>query len=59
MRLTAFFTDILLFFPAVIYTISKLYPRKSVSNQLVAVAFNLCLPALILIDHGHFQYDLR
>ncbi len=53
MRATVLIADIFVFFPALLFfarAAGKTFPTKS-------VAFVLTLPALIIIDHGHFQYN--
>lgn len=65
MRLTVLLSDVLILFPAILFLSSQLYnPRSShpistrLEYPLIAVtSFSVSLPALVLIDHGHFQYN--
>ncbi|KAL4582539.1 hypothetical protein LXL04_007090 [Taraxacum kok-saghyz] len=61
MRWTVLASDVLIFFPAVLWFIVVVYARQSrgyKSNLLPwHVAMILLNPCLILIDHGHFQYN--
>ncbi|XP_028804459.1 probable dolichyl pyrophosphate Man9GlcNAc2 alpha-1,3-glucosyltransferase [Neltuma alba] len=60
MRWTVLSSDALIFFPAVIYFIIVNYnqhPRSHKSNNGWHTAMLLLNPCLILIDHGHFQYN--
>eukprot|EP00474_Spongospora_subterranea_P010144 CRZ10602.1 hypothetical protein [Spongospora subterranea] len=57
MRNTVIAGDILIFFPAVFILMPLLYNRRSPYDHMAAAAFVLNLPALLLIDHGHFQYN--
>lgn len=66
MRFTVILGDMLVFFPALIFVSQCHYKHPGsahertvvASRKLVAVvAFCITLPSLILIDHGHFQYN--
>ncbi|WMV16812.1 hypothetical protein MTR67_010197 [Solanum verrucosum] len=60
MRWTVLLSDVLIFFPAVIYFIIVYYSgihEGSKSGRLWHFAMILLNPCLILIDHGHFQYN--
>ncbi|XP_065855933.1 probable dolichyl pyrophosphate Man9GlcNAc2 alpha-1,3-glucosyltransferase isoform X1 [Euphorbia lathyris] len=60
MRLTVLSSDALIFFPAVFFFVLVYYGNRShVRKSDVAwhVAVILINPCLILIDHGHFQYN--
>ncbi|GBG80956.1 hypothetical protein CBR_g31513 [Chara braunii] len=50
-------SDILIFFPAVVAFVSVYYRHRSKKERLWAIAMALLQPALLLIDHGHFQYN--
>lgn len=53
-------SDVLIFFPAVMYFIIVYYSgihEGSKSGRLWHFAMILLNPCLILIDHGHFQYN--
>lgn len=57
MRLTALTSDVLLMFPAAIFALKVIYPRADRSARLWALTLVLLHPGLVLIDHGHFQYN--
>ena len=59
MRSTVIISDILFYFPAVIYFTKWLgrYRNQSPIGQSIAAAAILFQPSLMLIDHGHFQYN--
>ncbi|KAK9048720.1 hypothetical protein SSX86_032315 [Deinandra increscens subsp. villosa] len=59
MRWTVLTSDILIFFPAVLWLIVAFadQSRGYKSNIAWHVAMILLNPCLILIDHGHFQYN--
>ncbi|KAF5176215.1 Dolichyl pyrophosphate Glc1Man9GlcNAc2 alpha-1,3-glucosyltransferase [Thalictrum thalictroides] len=60
MRLTVLSSDILIFFSAAIYFVILNYSNRGGSSK-EDMAWNLAMillnPCLILIDHGHFQYN--
>ncbi|OVA07677.1 Glycosyl transferase [Macleaya cordata] len=59
MRWTVLSSDVLIFFPAVIYFFIAYYASRDKKQQDMAwhLAMILLGPCLILIDHGHFQYN--
>ncbi|KAG5535308.1 hypothetical protein RHGRI_023173 [Rhododendron griersonianum] len=60
MRWTVLSSDVLMFFPAVFYFIVVYYSGSRTgckSDWAWHVAMILLNPCLILIDHGHFQYN--
>lgn len=60
MRWTVLSSDMLVFLPAVFYFIvaySNAYPRKRKNELAWLMAMILVNPCLIIIDHGHFQYN--
>lgn len=67
MRFTVLIGDLLIFFPGVLLSsfclsrkapnCSKQATRESIREAVSIIAFCGTLPALILIDHGHFQYN--
>ncbi|KAL5563206.1 hypothetical protein UlMin_032953 [Ulmus minor] len=60
MRWTVVSSDGLVFFPAVLYFVLVYYSggrNGSRSNMAWHIAMILLNPCLILIDHGHFQYN--
>ncbi|CAM9858681.1 unnamed protein product [Heterosigma akashiwo] len=56
MRLSVVILDLIIFFPAVWAVASQLYPNQRTKQNWVLL-LSLCQPALVLIDHGHFQYN--
>ena len=59
MRLTVLLSEALIYIPA-IFSFTKWigkYRRQSPIGQYMAAAAILFQPALMLIDHGHFQYN--
>ncbi|EMR11686.1 hypothetical protein PNEG_00122 [Pneumocystis murina B123] len=59
MRMTVIVSDFIIYFPAVI-RFSRYWKRLEKGNALntySSIALILLQPALILIDHGHFQYN--
>ncbi|KTW29310.1 hypothetical protein T552_01265 [Pneumocystis carinii B80] len=59
MRMTVIVSDFIIYFPAVI-RFSRYWKRLekgSALNTYSSIALILLQPALILIDHGHFQYN--
>ncbi|KAG9158810.1 hypothetical protein Leryth_013704 [Lithospermum erythrorhizon] len=60
MRWTVLMSDVLIFFPAVLYYVFAYYSSNGLKQRNdVAwhIAMMLLNPCLILIDHGHFQYN--
>lgn len=60
MRLTALFSELACYIPAVIiYTrwMGRYYNKAPSIDQTIIAAAILFLPDLIIIDHGHFQYN--
>ncbi|XP_030311066.1 dolichyl pyrophosphate Man9GlcNAc2 alpha-1,3-glucosyltransferase isoform X2 [Calypte anna] len=56
MRTTVFVADLLVYIPAVIlycFSLKETSTKKKVSSALCILLY----PGLILIDHGHFQYN--
>jgi alpha-1,3-glucosyltransferase len=53
MRKTSLFTDLLIYVPSVIYFL-KVYQKDWVNFQTLTLT-TLLMPALTIIDHGHFQ----
>lgn len=58
MRWTVLSSDILVFFPAAIAFVLLYYQRRAFEEQAFALGIILLQPALMLIDHGHFQVCL-
>ncbi|KAJ9576212.1 hypothetical protein L9F63_006945 [Diploptera punctata] len=65
MRVTVFIADLLVYIPAILWFFYKALPRQSKNKNAqgdneftVKLTFlALIYPGLILIDHGHFQYN--
>ncbi|GER42625.1 Dolichyl pyrophosphate Glc1Man9GlcNAc2 alpha-1,3-glucosyltransferase [Striga asiatica] len=60
MRWTVVMSDLMIFFPAVFYFVIVYYSGKTneeKSNMAWHAVMILLNPCLILIDHGHFQYN--
>ncbi|CAK9167607.1 unnamed protein product [Ilex paraguariensis] len=59
MRWTVLSSDALVFFPAVLYFVFAYYSGRGGRKSDMAwhIAMILLNPCLILIDHGHFQYN--
>lgn len=59
MRSTVIVSDLLVFFPAIALLLLAVYDSmKKKGYQLESLFFMIiCLPCLLLIDHGHFQYN--
>ncbi|XP_062027161.1 probable dolichyl pyrophosphate Man9GlcNAc2 alpha-1,3-glucosyltransferase isoform X2 [Rosa rugosa] len=61
MRWTVLSSDALVFFPAVFYFIVVYYTGRNQSGRMYGRAWHIAIillnPCLILIDHGHFQYN--
>ena len=56
MRATALVLDVLVYFTAIWALAKRLEPRN-VDQRLWIVGLALIQPSIILIDHGHFQYN--
>ncbi|XP_076753373.1 dolichyl pyrophosphate Man9GlcNAc2 alpha-1,3-glucosyltransferase-like [Xylocopa sonorina] len=66
MRLTVLSVDILIYIPSIIYFISVSQKSENIEEELTIFGLRkrythllmmLIYPGLILIDHGHFQYN--
>ncbi|GMI71874.1 hypothetical protein like AT5G38460 [Hibiscus trionum] len=61
MRWTVLSSDVLIFFPAVLYFVLVYRSMRLGMGQNSDVAWHIAIillnPCLILIDHGHFQYN--
>ncbi|KAJ3014749.1 Glucosyltransferase-like protein [Thoreauomyces humboldtii] len=57
MRLTALVTELAIYVPAVILFAKYWIPTSDTARKQVLVTLILLQPALIIIDHGHFQYN--
>ncbi|KAK5644163.1 hypothetical protein RI129_008008 [Pyrocoelia pectoralis] len=56
MRYTVLLVDVFLFLPAVVVYFNNVYKKTRVT-PLLATFLTFFYPGLILIDHGHFQYN--
>lgn len=60
MRLSSILSELVVFVPAVMGLLHLLGAQKqnlTRMNHIMVIALILYLPALVLIDHGHFQYN--
>ncbi|WFD23773.1 dolichyl-P-Glc:Man9GlcNAc2-PP-dolichol alpha-1,3-glucosyltransferase [Malassezia equina] len=57
MRLSVLVLDVLVYMPAVAWFVLRRLEMRSTRVQHLALWTVWCQPALILIDHGHFQYN--
>lgn len=57
MRWTVLSSDLLVFFPAAIALVASYYKRRRFEERAWALGMILLQPALMLIDHGHFQFN--
>lgn len=57
MRITSLLSEIFILFPATLQYIKHIKGGKSPIDQVVILGLILFQPCLILIDHGHFQYN--
>jgi len=58
MRHTVLIADVLVYIPAVLVFCFVCLGRKPALNKVLVAAAILFYPGLILIDHGHFQYNV-
>ncbi|ETN22969.1 hypothetical protein, variant [Phytophthora nicotianae INRA-310] len=57
MRSSVLLCDIALFIPAILYMARALYGNEQWRRRTTFVLLILLQPAILLIDHGHFQYN--
>ncbi|EST05656.1 Glycosyl transferase, ALG6/ALG8 [Kalmanozyma brasiliensis GHG001] len=57
MRATVIVGDLLIYLPAIILFVTRKLEGRGRRTQAIALFSILLQPALILIDHGHFQYN--
>lgn len=60
MRMSSIISQLVFFVPAVMGLLHQLGTQKknlTRMNHIIVIALILYLPALVLIDHGHFQYN--
>lgn len=57
MRYTALIADMVIYFPAVFVFCFVCLSNKSAVEKALVSAVMLLYPGLLLIDHGHFQYN--
>ncbi|KAJ0234527.1 dolichyl pyrophosphate Man9GlcNAc2 alpha-1,3-glucosyltransferase [Hirschfeldia incana] len=57
MRWTVLSSDALIFFPAALFFVLVYHRNRARSDVAWHIAMILLNPCLILIDHGHFQYN--
>lgn len=54
MRLSVLASDLLIYIPACVAWTSTI---PKISSRVLVLAWMICNPALLIIDHGHFQYN--
>ncbi|KAI8997694.1 glycosyl transferase [Pilobolus umbonatus] len=57
MRSTVFVSELLIYIPAVLIYCQIVYGSSGYLKKYMAATLILMQPALIMIDHGHFQYN--
>lgn len=57
MRISVVIMDLLVYIPAVVLFCRSYYQKKANNAIAFSIFVVLMSPALILIDHGHFQYN--
>lgn len=59
MRISSLLSELVVYIPALFGVISLIGKQLRVSrmDQIVITCIILCQPSLVLIDHGHFQYN--
>ncbi|XP_065899905.1 dolichyl pyrophosphate Man9GlcNAc2 alpha-1,3-glucosyltransferase-like [Dysidea avara] len=57
MRYTVLVADVLLYFSAVVWFVTVCMPEWTWLEKLACLILMLLQPSLIIIDHGHFQYN--
>lgn len=57
MRLSVLVLDVLIYLPSVAWFISRRYESRSKRVRQIALLSVWLQPMLILVDHGHFQYN--
>lgn len=59
MRFTSLISELIIFSPALLGFITFMGKKLNISriDQIVITCVIMCQPALILIDHGHFQFN--
>ena len=57
MRYTVLVVDLLILFPAIVLIWHQYYQKKQKPKNFVFLFLMCFYPGLILIDHGHFQYN--
>ncbi|KAM9976392.1 hypothetical protein ACTFIR_010233 [Dictyostelium discoideum] len=57
MRMTVIVSDLFIWLPSVWFFVKTFYKQRNISQQISAFLFISLQPGLLLIDHGHFQYN--
>ncbi|CAH0479787.1 unnamed protein product [Peronospora belbahrii] len=57
MRTSVLLCDIILFMPAIYYMARSIYGSEKWTQRTAFLLLILLQPAVLLIDHGHFQYN--
>lgn len=57
MRTTVLVADLLLYIPALIFTVKSIAPQWNAMLSILSLVVVLFYPGQIIIDNGHFQYN--
>lgn len=57
MRTTVLLADLLIYIPALIFTVKAVGPSQNLILSVLSVIIVLFYPGQIIIDNGHFQYN--
>ncbi|EGC28859.1 hypothetical protein DICPUDRAFT_43700 [Dictyostelium purpureum] len=57
MRATVIVSDLIIWIPSVWFFVTSFYKDKTITQKIGAFLFISLQPGLLLIDHGHFQYN--
>ncbi|KAF2076732.1 hypothetical protein CYY_001989 [Polysphondylium violaceum] len=57
MRATVIISDLVVWLPSVWFFVNTYYNDKDLGSRILAFLFISLQPGLLLIDHGHFQYN--
>lgn len=59
MRVSSLISDLVIYSPALLAFVTFMGRKLNISriDQIIIICLIMCQPSLILIDHGHFQYN--
>ena len=57
MRWTVLISDLVIFMTAILYYVMWITKKYNNTTRMIILVLILLAPPLILIDHGHFQYN--